>query len=79
MREDVDDNVVDSTIVGSPPVPSYCLLVNSCTQRPVHEKGCLKKKTIWVFGRELKLTGGLFLLKARAIPSHSWSYHLGTK
>lgn len=42
MREDVYDNVEDSTIVGSPPVSSCCLLVNSCTQGPVHVKGRLK-------------------------------------
>ena len=42
MREDVYDNVVDSTIVGSPPIPSCCLLANSCTQEPVHVKGRLK-------------------------------------
>ena len=42
MREDVYDNVADSTIVGNPPVPSCCSLVNSCTQGPVHVKGRLK-------------------------------------
>ena len=41
MREDVYD-VADSTIVGSPPIPSCCLLANSCTQEPVHVKGRLK-------------------------------------
>ena len=34
-------------------------------------------KTIWVFGRELKLTGRLFLLTV--MPSQSLSYHLGMK
>ena len=42
MREDIYDNVADSTIVGSPPVSSCCSLVNSCTQGPVHLNGCLK-------------------------------------
>ena len=48
MREDVYDNVADSTIVGSPPVPSCCSLLKSCillllfTQGPVHVKGHLK-------------------------------------
>ena len=42
IKEDVYDNVADSTIVGSPPVSSCCSLVNIREQGPVHVKGQLK-------------------------------------
>ena len=43
LIEDVYANVVDSTIVGSPHIPSCCSLDTSYIQGPVHVKGRLKK------------------------------------
>lgn len=76
MREDVYDNVVDSTIVGSPPIPSCCLLANSCTQEPVYVKGRLKNHL--GFWQRIKANQWVISVISDGYALHSLSYHLGT-